>query len=262
MGEHKLPRFKSKDELRVAIGVPSTGTWITDFGVSYCNMMVYFQTHRVEGYKSQVAQTVSTKGSILPKSRRIIVDYALEMEADYLLWLDCDHTFPRNMLHRLISHRKDAIGANCVTKCIPAQPTARYKPQAADDPLHGLPVYTDSDSPELEKVWRLGCGVLLVDMKVFRKIGSHVFNIYWREDVMNEQGEDWSMVEALEANGFEVWVDHPLSDQVGHVGFYNFTHEVVGSVERVQEIQTKKAGSVLQNVLTKKEARDVVPSDA
>ncbi len=129
-----LDRFKN---LKVAIGIPSNGYWLTDFATNYCNMIVYFQSHKVGDYKSQFLQTISTKGSILPKSRREIVKIALEMKANYLLWLDTDHTFPRNMLHRLINHNKDVVGANCVTKCIPAYPTARYKPKG-DDPVQGL----------------------------------------------------------------------------------------------------------------------------
>lgn len=231
-----LDRFKN---LKVAIGIPSNGYWLTDFATNYCNMIVYFQSHKVGDFKSQFLQTISTKGSILPKSRREIVKIALEMKANYLLWLDTDHTFPRNMLHRLISHNKDVVGANCVTKMIPSHPTARYKPKG-DDPVQGLPVYTDPSSPELEKVWRLGCGVMLVDMKVYRKIGPNVFDMLYRSDVDAYQGEDWSMCEAIEKAGFEIWVDHPLSDQVGHVGLYNFTHDVVGDVRGFEQAKKER----------------------
>lgn len=224
-----LTRFKN---LKIAIGVPSTGMWYMRFAICYCNMAIYFQTHKVMDYKSQMFQTLSVTGSILPKQRMEIVQGALEMGADYLLWLDCDHTFPRNLLHRLISHQKDVVAVNCVTKKIPSTPTARYKPTDPNDVKTSHPVFSDLDKPTLEKVWRVGTGIMLVDMKVYRKIGAEVFHMFYRKDVNTYQGEDWSMAEAMEQAGFDIWVDHPLSNQCGHIGMYEYTHDVVGEIKQ------------------------------
>lgn len=227
-----LTRFK---QLKVAVGIPSNGLWVADFATCFCNLILHFNTVRVMDYKTQVLQTISSKGSILPKQRMEVVKAALDMEADYLLWLDSDHTFPRDLLHRLIARQKDVIAINCVTKKIPSTPTARYKPKEGESVVMSPPVFTDPDSPEVEKVWRVGCGIMLVNMKVFRKIGHKVFHMFYREDVGTYQGEDWSMCEAMEKAGFEIWVDHVLSDKVGHVGQYEFTHAVVGEVRVEKE---------------------------
>lgn len=238
-----LERFKN---LKVAIGVPSNGYWVTDFGISLNNMLLYCNNARVGNYKSQIFQLNSVKGSILPKMRREIVKNALEMDADYLMWLDSDHTFPRNIIHRLISHGKDVVAANCVTKSLPSSPTGRHKPKEGD-PVQGLPMYTDTDSPELERVWRIGTGIMLVDMKVFRKTGANIFDMFFREEVDAYQGEDWTMCEAIEKAGFTMWVDHPLSDQCEHVGLFRFAHEHVGSLEKVKEFQNLQVAHAVKD---------------
>jgi len=233
-----LTRFK---HLKIAVGVPSPGHWVTDFGVSFCNLIVYFQQHRVLEYKSQVLQTVSVKGSILPKQRREIVKSAMDFGADYLLWIDSDHTFPRNMLHRLMSHQKDVVAVNCVTKRVPSTPTARYRPDNPEDLTTSRPVFSDPNKPELEKVWRVGCGVMLVNMRVYKATGPEIFHMFYRPEVDNYQGEDWSMCEAIEKHGFDIWVDHPLSNQVGHVGLYEYTHDVVGEIRTDVVLANEKA---------------------
>lgn len=230
-----MQRFQ---KLRVAVGIPSQGHWVTDFAISVMNMITYFHTHRVGEYKSQMLQVVSTKGSILPKMRRETVKAALEMDADYLLWLDSDHTFPRNIIHRMVHHNKDVLAANCATKQLPSSPTARRRP-VGDEPLGGMPIYTDADSPELEEVWRIGTGIMMVNMKVYKKTGPNIFHMHFREDVDAYQGEDWAMCEAFEAAGFKMWIDHPLSDQCGHIGLYNFGHEHVGSLQKIEAIKER-----------------------
>jgi len=223
-----LNRFK---EIRLGVGVPSNGFWCTDFAVNFVYMMLYFRDRKVGEYKDQMCQVISTKGSTLTKSRREIVKIALERKLTHLLWIDSDHTFPPSMIHRLVHHEKDIVAVNHVTKCIPANPTARYAPKDGD-PLFGTLVYSDENSPELEKVWRVGCGTMLVNMKVFQAIGPNVFDMKYLPVVDDVQGEDWSMCEAFEKAGFDIWVDHPLSLRCGHIGQFEYNHSLVGVTVR------------------------------
>lgn len=210
--------------LKVAVATPSMGTWHSEFAVSLQNMLTAFNTFRVQNYQTQMLQMISTKGSILPRMRFLAVKDALKMEATHLLWIDSDHDFPRKLLHALLEHDKDVVGVNHVTKRIPAGPTARQK---GPDGL-GVTVFTNENSPPLEKVWRLGCGTMLVKMDVFRKIGPAVFDIFYNPIIDDYQGEDWTMCEAMENAGYEIWVDHVLSAECGHTGNFRFHHGLVG----------------------------------
>lgn len=214
-------------KLKVMFGIPSLGQWTEQFGMSQAAMTKYFLQNEVPGYKSQEIIHLSVKGSILPKLRADIVKQALHKNCTHLLFIDCDQTFPPQTLHRLIVGKKDVLAANIAIKRIPSGPTARR--QHPKDP-RGDPVYTPENSQELERVWRVGCGIMLIDMKVFRKIGPGVFEIRWMENFQDYMGEDWSMCEAMEKAGFEIWVDHGLSNHVGHIGDYSYDHNVVGEI--------------------------------
>lgn len=238
----QLQRFHT---LKVLVGVPSTGLWFADFGTSLSYLMAYVTRERIEAYKDQQITMSNMKGSILSKSRFLLVEEAKAVNADYLLFIDSDQTFPRAALHKLISRNLDCIGANVATKQLPAQPTARNKgPRYEEDKTDWTVVYTDEGMENVEKVDRLGCGVLMLSKAAYSKLEPKDWNTYWREDVQAFQGEDWSMMDALEAKGVEVYVDHALSQHVGHVGFYTFTHADVGEVlspEEYKRLQEKKA---------------------
>lgn len=226
----KTPAFERK--LNIMVGFPSVGTWTSGFGMDLINLILHLVTVPVNGYRFQRAQPMQVKGSILPRSRMKLVKEAQKQHCTHLAFIDTDQTFPRDTLHRLLQHRKDVVGCNIATKQYPASPTARKKGEKWDGEL----VYTDPDSPELEKVWRLGAGILLLDMRVFEKIGLGCFEIRWREEIQDYQGEDWSMCEALERAGFDIWVDHRVSNEVGHLGEFEYTHEFVGERKIVEEV--------------------------
>lgn len=230
-----LSLFEGKP-LKVVIATPSTGVWIQEFGLSLCQMMTAMMTHRIEKASQQEVSVFASKGSMLPKMRMEAVQHAIDVKAQYILFLDSDHGFPRNLLHRLIHADKDVVAANCVTKTIPANTTARkFDPKIK----WGTPVISVGKTG-LEKVWRVGTGVMLVHMGVFRNIGAGVFDMFWRQDVQTYQGEDWSMCEAMEKAGYDIWVDHDLSLEVTHVGFQVFdhawTHEgIIGGLNGVEK---------------------------
>ncbi len=211
---------------RLVVGVPSGNSWDARFGVDLVNLMTGFTSQKIQHYSSQSAQLVNVRSSILPNNRLNLVKTARAAGATHLLMLDSDHTFPRDLPHRLAAHHKMVVAANCVTKTIPASPTARAK---SDDPK-GFPIYSDSDSTGLQEVWRIGTGVMLINMNVFEKIGLGVWDMKYLPFDETYQGEDWTFCAACEKAGIPLYIDHDLSKQVGHVGSYEYTHDVVGQL--------------------------------
>lgn len=80
----------------------------------------------------------------------------------------------------------------------------------------------------------MGTGVMLIAMSVFDKIGMGVWDMKYLPEVDTYQGEDWSFCEACERAGIKIYVDHGLSREVGHVGNYEYTHDVVGELRAAQ----------------------------
>ena len=216
-------------DLKLLVGIPSGDIWNSDFGMSLAMFMNEMQ-RPVPGCRSVSMRVSNIKGSILSRQRHMLVQEAEKWGADYILFIDSDQKFPPNLFHRLYSHRKWVIGANVATRIFPSKPTARKR----SDTLVGDPVYTTPHSPELEKVWMLGTGVLLVDMKVFKKIPPPWFEITWVPELNDYRGEDWTFMMKLEEAGIARWVDHHLSVGIGHIGQFVYGHDVV-EVDTVPE---------------------------
>jgi hypothetical protein len=216
------------NDLRVVIGVPSGHLWEAKFATSLINLVSRCAQTSVPGYRSTTVSVVNVRSSILPKNRLDIVKAAKAAKATHLLFLDTDHTFPPELLHKWIPHGKMILAANCVTKSIPASPTARAK---CDDPA-GLPVYTDPDSKGLERVWRVGTGVMLLNMQIFDKIPLDAWGMPFLPHANTYQGEDWTFCDAADKAGFPIWIDHDMSKRIGHLGIYEYTHDVVGTFQK------------------------------
>jgi hypothetical protein len=215
-----------KKHLNCVLGIPSGQEWNAQFAVKVVNLVASFTQKQVPGYTSQELRVVNVRSSILPKNRMDLVTAAKTLKATHLLFIDSDHTFPTNLVHRLAAHGKPIVAVNCVTKTIPAIPTARAK---AEDP-RGACVYTDPDSTGLEQVWRIGTGVMLIEMSVFDKIGMGVWDMKYLPEAGTYQGEDWTFCEACEKASIPLYIDHDVSKLVGHVGNFEFTHDYVGEL--------------------------------
>jgi hypothetical protein len=168
--------------------------------------------------KSHVFQLHVVKSSILPNSRQRFVDMALDMDASHLLFIDSDMTFPPDTARHLLAHNKDVVAANCVTRGFPCNPTARNYPNV---------VVTSQGQAGLEKVWRVGTGVMLISVAALQKLPRPCFTPKWNAEQEAYVGEDWAFAEELEKAGVDIWVDHDLSQHVGHIGSYTHTFEDV-----------------------------------
>lgn len=203
----------------VFVGIPSGADWKADFGMSLAGMMASAARplKGKDGFISKL-QLWNTKGSILSRSRETLAQQAIEAECDYLLFVDSDMTFPNFTLHQLLSHNKDVVAANCVTKVLPALPTARHFKK-------GVPAGELIDSRKrngLEKVWRVGTGVMLVKTSVFQKMPKPWFPITWNDANQDYTGEDWNFCEKCRDIGVDIFIDHTLSKHIGHIGAFEF----------------------------------------
>lgn len=218
-----LDRFKS---VKVLLGIPSLmSLWHEQFAMSLCYMMTHWQREPLGKFRNEEIKVESVRGSMLPNLRLDLVKRARQLQCSHLLFIDTDQSYPRDTIHRLIRADKDVVACNIATKQVPASPTARQF--NADRYGVGDLVYNTSGKG-LEKVWRVGTGVMMIRMSVFEKIGLDVWNTPWNAEVERYQGEDWTFVEACEKLGIDVWIDHDLSEQVKHWGDYGYTHDVVG----------------------------------
>lgn len=161
---------------------------------------------------------------------------AIDGDFTHLLFIDTDQTFPPDLAHRLASWGKPIVGCNIATKIIPSSPTARLK-----DPKWqgGKPLFTDPDSKGLVEVWRLGCGIMLINLDIIKPMPKPWFQILWHPEINDFIGEDWFFCEQVERAGHKIYVDQNVSKEIGHLGQLEFTHNLVGDVVR-EEVRLKE----------------------
>ena len=211
-------------KLRLVVCVPSTNSWEADFGMSMIMLMANF-SQKIAGWDQQQLRVHNKKSSMLANSRQQMVTAALKQGATHLLFIDSDQTFPADLVPRLLAHEERVVACNVATKMLPPGPTARNK-----GGTHGVPIYTHPRSGGLEEVWRVGTGIMLIDMKVFKREPMKTgpwFTGRWHEELQMYRGEDWAFCERLQEAGIPIFIDHDVSKEVGHVGKLTYGHDMV-----------------------------------
>lgn len=200
--------------MRLAICLPQTETVRCEYARSLALMMlrIGFENDGIDD-----CRVIWAGGSLLPAVRQFIAERAIEeKEATHLLWIDADHKFPNNTAHRMLAHKRPFVGINATTRVSPVRPTAVKKP--------GVPLKTTPQSKGLERVWRMGFGIVLIEARVFQAMPKPWFAIEYMEkdDKMGFVGEDVYFCEKAKAYGFQPMVDHDLTKETTHVGAVGF----------------------------------------
>lgn len=213
---------KTGKDLKVGICIPSRGEMCMGTAFDLAVMCGYDSRFRNPG--TQSIYTVA--GTLIFDQRNKLAESALDEGCDYILWLDADMRFPKNTIERLISLDKDIVGVNATTRTVPAKPTAKNLQINFEEKTNAWIPVDSKGKQGIEKVTSIGCGVMLVKRKVFEKLEKPW---YWFSEIPGDKilGEDvYFCVKAHDA-GFETWVDHSLSNMIGHIGQYTYTWEDV-----------------------------------
>lgn len=222
--------------IKVGIGVPSSGEWKSEFGMSLGYMLR--RTHNAKRAKKVNFDTelIGIVGH-LPEVRHLIVREAYKDDCTHLLFLDADMTFPSDTLMHLLRHNLPAVGANYPRRTIPPLPTA-YALGAFENKDDGV-VYSH-DKEGLEEVKHIGFGCCLLDMRIFDAISTPYFMFEPAPPLnMRFRGEDVYFFEKLRREAdIPVFVDHDLSKMVKHVGDHPFTWDHVREWRRQEDAKT------------------------
>lgn len=214
--------------LHLGLGVPSLDMVHADFMISLIGVANDIKSIPIEGYDMARISLINVRSSTIAKQRQDIAEDALRQGCTHLLWVDSDQVFPPDTARRLILSGKQVIGCNIAVKRIPSLPTARRYVEKW--PLTGDVVYSDESKKGLEKIWKLGFGVMMTEMSIYKDLPKPYFNFGWN-DVTGFVGEDWYFCDLLWRKGIELWIDHDLSREVYHAGTYLFGHRDVDHTE-------------------------------
>lgn len=218
---------------KLAILLPCRDILHSAFAFDLARLTAYWSAKHVPNGGS--LHLFNSMGTLICDQRQNLILEALNVNADYVLWLDSDHRFPKDLVDRLHAHGKDIVACNYSTRRVPAKPVA-----FANDRCDEL-VYTMPDSTGLQPVHAIGMGAMLESTAVYKKLQLPFFTIGYSRGANDFFGEDvWHCRQAREA-GFEVFVDHDVSKQIRHIGMFEYTHEHAAACRDIIEKERVEA---------------------
>jgi hypothetical protein len=187
--------------MKIAICTPVHGDTKAAYTASLVEMLI-FTLGRANPPTISYFQRSS---SMLPVGRCDLVDAALRDGADYILWVDSDHSFPPDTLIRLLAHNVDVVALN-FRRRLPPHDVVAYD-------LEGRAMVSGTG---LVKASNVGLGLCLMRTSVFKDITPPLFEFRIDRHGMIT-GEDAVLFGKILQAGFDIHVDMTLSAQCGHI---------------------------------------------
>lgn len=149
---------------------------------------------------------LATEGFTISENRNYITFQALNNGSDYLLFVDDDMVFPNNTLSALIATGKRIVGTLSYSRMLPLTPTIEPLTEIKDT---------------LFEAKAVGCGVMLVDTKVFKELAQPWFAMETFDSGKIKRGEDSYFCDRAREKGISVWCEPTIV--VGHIGDFIFS---------------------------------------
>jgi len=165
---------------------------------------------------SMTLTVLNERGPDVSRLRNRLVERALKLDVDALLWVDADIIFPLSGLSRLLAHDAPIVGA---TYALRSQLHAENKtPMLAHEEFDSIPVNVSTDVKGARRIKSLPGGALLVKSEVY---SNNVFSP-WYERVSDDTPEDWHFCAKARKAGIDILLDSVLSSQVLHLGEFAY----------------------------------------
>jgi len=165
--------------------------------------------------------------TILLNQRERLAQEAINMGADYMLWLDSDMAFPSTTALRLIAHKQPIVAANYMKRSSPLK-TVAYTSLVDWDSW--LPLESQD---ELEEVEGVGMGCMLMETRLLKDINKPWFAFTYKEDTEDWMGEDFYFQKKLRGAGYKIMIDMNLSRQIRHIGNWAFGPSIATNDEQI-----------------------------
>lgn len=260
--------------MKIAILIPCHGQPETMFMQSLVSMIAYTYEANLTGADGEKLpvqiETFIVGSSLLTEGRHELVFHALAWGADYVLWCDADHVFPKDAFCRLWAHNLDVVGANYARRGKPTAPTAaKMRGKTDRDNL----VYTTeakAQAGEVEDIDHMGFGFCLMKAAVFDGLQAQaesegrdsmmpLFEMRANPAGNGIIGEDVFFFRKVRDAGFRVWCDHGLSWEVGHIFRQILTNAHANNQIEAWEQSRKDVADKMAKAIAEKEGVECQP---
>lgn len=217
---------------RLAILLPCRDILHTSFAYDLARLTAYWSARHVP--KGGSLHLFTSQGTLIADQRQNLILEALNVEADYVLWLDTDMRFPKDIVDRLHARNLDVVAANYSTRRMPC------KPVAFGDEFCKTHVYTNEDSASVEEVYAIGMGAMLEKADVYKRLALPFFSIGYSRVSQDFYGEDVFHCHRLREAGVKIYVDHDVSKEVRHIGTFEYANEHAVAHKEIVEAEDKQ----------------------
>lgn len=155
-------------------------------------------------------------GPLIGASIEKIFQYVMDHEQLQWVWLmGDDHTFPRDIILKLLDRQKDVVLPLCLNRGLPIEPTILNTARNTSTFLEELP---PGGMKPLAPHEVSGDAGMLIRRRVLEKVGPP-----WYERLVSGAlggSEDRYFCQKLKDAGFTVWVD--CDNPIGHIGVVTY----------------------------------------
>jgi hypothetical protein len=174
-----------------------------------------------------------------PIARNEAVKHAIDIDADYLFFIDDDMICPDDLFERLYRHNVDIVCPLAFTRNYPHKPVIYIAKEGWDPVTRSSYYYNESvmkyPKDSLIRVDSHGFGAALIKMWVFKKTKDPWFAL------TTDTGEDIMFCIQAAKVGAKVYSD--TSTKLGHLGHPpNITEDYVEEIRKYDNNWTKKNG--------------------
>jgi hypothetical protein len=117
---------------------------------------------------------------------------------------------PTTTVARLLAHKKSIVAGTYSTRVKPQRSVAFVDQYNLDQRLE--------NTFGIHKVFAVGMGCMLVDVEVYKNLTKPWHHYYWNCDTNELSGEDIYFCKLAQDNGYEIFVDCDLSQELAHFG--------------------------------------------
>jgi len=223
--------------IKVAICWPTGGHPKHGFTYDYGQLMAQTAFYAAERRDLDFCAAVQASSYLHQNRNGLVMGHLRDDAITHFLFLDDDMRFPKDTLLRLLERNKEIVGANYTSRGGVPRPMA-VKDMTYDKGGESKLLYTYEGSHGCEKVDTMGLGVTLIMRHVFDSIAFPWFDFNFNMELSRHEGEDTTFFEKARTAGYDVYVDHDLSKEIGHDGDMTFTMD-----HAVQFEEEKKNGT-------------------
>lgn len=213
----------------VSILVPTRDTVYSHFSYSLGNLI---KTTTQMGINVHLFFDAST---ILINQRERLIEQAIEVKSEWVLWLDSDMMFPSTTLLRLLAHKQDIVACNYMKR---SQPFKSVTFMDTNDWESWVPIKSED---ELLTVEATGMGCLLMRTSVFQRLKKPYFEYTFQPTTKDWLGEDFTLFKKLNSLGYQLKIDMNLSNEIYHIGTFAYGKSLSANTQKKTEWESKKS---------------------